>query len=213
MRSHADNLNQGRDRLFEQLQTTLRKFNTHSDGISDQAKIQIGCRLPLDFDVRAYQHYLTKQLSAEANIQFFAYEPAHRSSRNGPLVSAFSSAVRREFGVAAKYKHKTGTSDLNVVARCWNCPIIAYGPGDSSLDHTPNEHLHLEEYLQSIRVLNSAIENLASRFHPLMASCATRVDPELALKDNIDELPDTESRDRRTISALGPKNRLRGVSC
>ena len=24
---------------------------------------------------------------------------------------------------------KTGTSDMNVVARRWRCPILAYGPG------------------------------------------------------------------------------------
>ena len=52
---------------------------------------------------------------------------------------------------------KTGTSDMNVVAPIWRCPIVAYGPGDSSLDHTPNEHLQLNEYWKAINVLEETL--------------------------------------------------------
>ena len=48
---------------------------------------------------------------------------------------------------------KTGTSDMNVVAPVWQCPIVAYGPGDSALDHTPHEHLELDEYWTAVLVL------------------------------------------------------------
>ena len=47
---------------------------------------------------------------------------------------------------------------MNIVGRIWNCPIVAYGPGDSSLDHTPNEHIDLNEYLRAVRVLTRALE-------------------------------------------------------
>jgi len=43
-----------------------------------------------------------------------------------------------------------------VVGPVWNCPIVAYGPGNSSLDHTPNEHIEVEEYLRAIKVLERA---------------------------------------------------------
>ena len=46
---------------------------------------------------------------------------------------------------------------MNVVAPVWNCPIVAYGPGDSRLDHTPHEHLDLGEYLQAIEFLTSIL--------------------------------------------------------
>jgi LysW-gamma-L-lysine carboxypeptidase len=55
---------------------------------------------------------------------------------------------------------KTGTSDMNVVAPVWRCPIVAYGPGDSALDHTPNEHLDLDEYWKAVNVL----ENVLNQF-------------------------------------------------
>ena len=44
----------------------------------------------------------------------------------------------------------------------WSCPMVAYGPGDSSLDHTPDEHLSIEEYEKSITVLIGMLERLES---------------------------------------------------
>jgi LysW-gamma-L-lysine carboxypeptidase len=49
---------------------------------------------------------------------------------------------------------------MNVVGPVWRCPILAYGPGDSALDHTPNEHLSLEEYARAIDVLEHALAAL-----------------------------------------------------
>ena len=47
---------------------------------------------------------------------------------------------------------------MNVVAPLWNCPIVAYGPGDSSLDHTPDEHINLDAYVRAIEVLQDVLE-------------------------------------------------------
>jgi LysW-gamma-L-lysine carboxypeptidase len=56
---------------------------------------------------------------------------------------------------------KTGTADMNVVAPHWpQTPIVAYGPGDSSLDHTPHEHIDLTEYLRAIEVLTATLQIL-----------------------------------------------------
>ena len=51
---------------------------------------------------------------------------------------------------------------MNVVAPVWKCPIVAYGPGDSSLDHTPNEHLELDEYWKAVNVLEQTLRSLRS---------------------------------------------------
>ena len=51
-------------------------------------------------------------------------------------------------------------ADLNIVAPVWKCPALVYGPGDSALDHTPNEHIELEEYEKSIDVLSEALRGL-----------------------------------------------------
>jgi LysW-gamma-L-lysine carboxypeptidase len=51
---------------------------------------------------------------------------------------------------------------MNVVAPRWQCPIVAYGPGDSSLDHTPNEHVPLDEYRASIQIVADTVREFAS---------------------------------------------------
>lgn len=82
--------------------------------------------------------------------------PAYKADKNNPLVRVFLSAIRQHGGVP-NFSTKSGTSDMNIVAPLWQCPAIAYGPGDSSLDHTPNEHISLTEYLKSIDVLSAAL--------------------------------------------------------
>ena len=49
---------------------------------------------------------------------------------------------------------------MNVVGVAWTCPIVAYGPGDSSLDHTPEERQSLAEYVQAVATLTYVIEYL-----------------------------------------------------
>ncbi len=94
-------------------------------------------------------------------LQLRAHELAFRGDRNNALVRAFLGAVRT-VDPAAKpgFLVKSGTSDMNVVGPAWNCPILAYGPGDSSLDHTPHEHVSLDEYWRAVLVLEQALRNL-----------------------------------------------------
>jgi LysW-gamma-L-lysine carboxypeptidase len=51
---------------------------------------------------------------------------------------------------------------MNVVAPAWNCPILAYGPGDSALDHTPDEHLPLDDYRRAQEVVENVLRNLST---------------------------------------------------
>jgi LysW-gamma-L-lysine carboxypeptidase len=49
---------------------------------------------------------------------------------------------------------------MNIVGPAWGTPIVAYGPGDSSLDHTPEEHITIEEFRRAVDVLTHALETL-----------------------------------------------------
>ena len=51
---------------------------------------------------------------------------------------------------------------MNVVGPVWGQNIVAYGPGDSRLDHTPQEHIQLAEYSHAIDVLELVLRELAS---------------------------------------------------
>jgi LysW-gamma-L-lysine carboxypeptidase len=94
-----------------------------------------------------------------ARLRFWGADLPFRAEKNTPLVRAFLKAIRAE-ELEPAFKVKSGTSDMNVVGPAWNCPIVAYGPGDSSLDHTPSEHLDLAEYLQAIAILTRVLRSV-----------------------------------------------------
>jgi [amino group carrier protein]-lysine/ornithine hydrolase len=52
---------------------------------------------------------------------------------------------------------------LNIVAPVWKCPAVVYGPGDSALDHTPNEHIALEDYAKAVAVLVNVLNGLLQK--------------------------------------------------
>lgn len=150
--------NASRPRLFDQLLPSLRDMGCRSDGLYNTAFLKVGVRLPPDFDSEAFATQL-RAWAGEAQIVTYAGEPAFQTSRSDPLARLFNRALRQH-GAEPRYKLKTGTSDMNVVGPVWQCPIVAYGPGDSQLDHTPNEHLVLAAYQQAIAVLQTVLESV-----------------------------------------------------
>ena len=152
--------NEGRVRVTDQASPSLRSIHTDSDGLSDGVAMTVGVRLPLDLPPDALAAQLTP-LAGAAELVFSGHETAYRADKNTPLARAFLQAIRAEGGTPA-FKTKTGTSDMNVVGPVWRCPIVAYGPGDSALDHTPHEHVDMDEFLRAVRVLTSVVEDLPS---------------------------------------------------
>jgi len=145
------------DGLFDSVDLRLDQFRTGSDGLRDTARATIGMRLPEEFRAAAFKLRaceLADELGLE--IEFRGELPAHTGSRADGLGRAFGRALASR-GVRPRFLKKTGTSDMNVVGPAWKCPIVAYGPGDSSLDHTPNEHIVLEDYERAIEVLSAAL--------------------------------------------------------
>ena len=82
-------------------------------------------------------------------------------NKSSPLVHALSSAVRKVLNKPATLLRKTGTGDMNILGRAMNVPIVTYGPGDSHLDHTLDEHIVVSEYLDSIQVYKETILKLS----------------------------------------------------
>jgi [amino group carrier protein]-lysine/ornithine hydrolase len=152
--------NEGKAQLFEQLLPSLRAIASGSDGLADWAALTIGIRLPPGVDPDALKQALAGA-GFGGQLHFRGGCPAYRGDKNNPLVRAFLKGVRAAGGTPG-FLLKTGTSDMNVVGPAWRCPILAYGPGDSSLDHTPEEHVDVAEYLRAIDVLERALRQLVA---------------------------------------------------
>lgn len=171
--AYAARFNEGREKPFDQLSPSLRRFNTStSEDIHEHADAQLAWRLPVGFDADGFRREISAYVAAyvesgfsrtDFELTFRGYEPAWRGDRNNALVRGFLSAIRSvDPSVQPGFVIKTGTSDMNVVAPIWKCPIVAYGPGDSALDHTPNEHLLLDEYWRAVQVVEAMLRQLAA---------------------------------------------------
>jgi LysW-gamma-L-lysine carboxypeptidase len=90
-------------------------------------------RLPPGFDAQALLSRL-RPLAGEADLTVDGVQEAYRSDKRTPLVPPFLRAIRAAGGTP-RFTVKLGTSDITVVGPAWQCPIVAYGPGDASLDN------------------------------------------------------------------------------
>jgi LysW-gamma-L-lysine carboxypeptidase len=156
---YAAQRNGGRSGHFDTVDPALLDFRTFSDGLNDGAAIKVVTRIPPGLEASDLRQAV-EQWCNGASVKFYPSDPPFQAAKNTPLVRAMLRAIRAEEG-KPRFKLKTGTSDMNIVGPAWGCPIVAYGPGDSSLDHTPEEHIQIDEFLRSINVLAGALETLA----------------------------------------------------
>jgi [amino group carrier protein]-lysine/ornithine hydrolase len=154
------------ERAFARLDCRLEGIaGGESDGLAERAELRIGYRIPPGLDV----HQIQEEASALARsngpsrieVAVLASEEPVRASRTSALARSFARAIADEGG-RATFKEKSGTSDMNILAPAWGCPIVAYGPGDSRYDHTPVERLGLGDYARAISVLRGVL-NRASK--------------------------------------------------
>ncbi len=166
IKTYVDAFNADKQKAFDKLLLTLRGMNSESNDFEQWAKLRVGVRLPVDISPKDWYQTLEKTLRVSETLRVlieptgFAV-PAWECRKNTPLVRAFLSGIRSRGG-EPRFVYKTGTADLNIVAPVWKCPTVVYGPGDSTLDHTPNEHIELEEYSKSVEVLSAALSKLTS---------------------------------------------------
>lgn len=165
--NRADAHNQGRERVFEQIQCTVQSMGASTDGFMRRCDITLGLRLPMDVSPQRIERDLCADLQSlhlghaiGATLDCEGAEQAWVVDRTDPVVQSISAAIGAR-GDRPRAIVKTGTADLNVVAPIWRCPIAAYGPGDSALDHTPNEHISLTELDRAVRTLADALPILA----------------------------------------------------
>jgi LysW-gamma-L-lysine carboxypeptidase len=156
--AHAAALNGGRAWRFDTLDPALRAMRTFGDGLEEGVEMSIGLRLPPRLDLVALQQEMRARCNG-AQLTFPYSEPPFLAEKNTPPVRALLRAIRAEGG-RPRFKLKMGTSDMNVVGPAWGCPIVAYGPGDAALDHTPDEHIEIEEFRRGVDVLAQALEIL-----------------------------------------------------
>ena len=165
IKAYVETFNSDKPKVFDRLLLTLRGMDSDSNDFEQWAHLNVGVRLPVDVPPNDWYGKLEETLKVSETFRVLIEPagvavPAWTCEKNTQLVRAFLKGIRSQGG-EPRFVYKTGTADLNIVAPIWKCPALVYGPGDSSLDHTPAEHIALEEYLKAVSVLRAALKELA----------------------------------------------------
>ena len=131
---------------------------TSDDGLAVEATLEIQLRVPPRYTTDEVRELADAELEAGTVHWHDAIEPTVQSPRT-EVARAFRVAIREQGG-DPRLLRKTGTADMNLYAGAWDCPMVTYGPGDSSLDHAPDERLDLAELDRAVAVLESVGEAL-----------------------------------------------------
>lgn len=154
---------------FERYGAALRSIRTEDRGTWGEARLSAGVRLPPGEGLAGFRRRFREALDATVErwpgavltTRFRGGQEAWRASRSTPLVASFLRAIRAGGG-DPRFVVKTGTADLTIVGPAWpDTPMAVYGPGDGALDHTPDEHVDLEEYLRAIAILVGVITSMS----------------------------------------------------
>ncbi|WP_247003707.1 [LysW]-lysine hydrolase [Halosolutus gelatinilyticus] len=121
------------------------------DGLSVEATLKVQLRVPPSLDVDIVRETAEAELEI-GTVSWAEPIPPVMESPRTEVARAFRAAIRKGGG-EPRLLRKTGTSDMNLYAGAWDCPMVTYGPGNSDLDHAPDERLSLDEFDESVAVL------------------------------------------------------------
>ncbi|MFC6716179.1 [LysW]-lysine hydrolase [Natrialbaceae archaeon GCM10025810] len=121
------------------------------DGLSVEATLDVQLRIPPSLDADTVRETAEAELEV-GTVSWAEPIPPVMMSPRTEVARAFRAAIRKEGG-EPRLLRKTGTSDMNLYAREWDCPMVTYGPGNSELDHAPDERLSLSEFDRSVEIL------------------------------------------------------------
>ncbi|MFC4436286.1 MULTISPECIES: [LysW]-lysine hydrolase [Natrialbaceae] len=121
------------------------------DGLSVETTLEVQLRVPPALDVETVRETAEAELEIGTVSWAEPIPPVMKSPRT-EVARAFRAAIRKE-DAEPRLLRKTGTSDMNLYAGAWDCPMVTYGPGNSDLDHAPDERLSLTEFDRSVDVL------------------------------------------------------------
>jgi LysW-gamma-L-lysine carboxypeptidase len=147
--------------VFEQVTTKPVDIEggVSEDGLSVETTMDVQLRVPPSLDVGTVREAAEAKLEVGTVTWKDKVPPVMMSPRT-EVARAFRVAIREDGG-DPRLVRKTGTSDMNIYAGAWDCPMVTYGPGNSDLDHAPDERLPLSEFDRSVSILERVARTLS----------------------------------------------------
>ncbi len=148
--------------------TGIKGGNSSASFIPSHCEILVQLRIPPQLTPdkvfeevkRKIDRYKATNPKVRVAVETVDVAKAFEADRRSVIVRALAWGIRKTTLNYASFSRKTGTGDMNVLGNALKIPVVTYGPGDSTLDHTPNEHIDIQEYLDSIEVLKKTLKKL-----------------------------------------------------
>ena len=148
---------------------TLIKGGKADNVVPGECQVIIDVRIPpnmephqiLEKAKRVAESYSAEE-GVEVQVELLDSIKGFEVSEKAPLVEAFKKAIRKITGKEPILRRKTASCDANLFVAERKTPTVVYGPGNSKLDHAPNENISIPEYLQAIKVLEEVLQELTS---------------------------------------------------
>jgi LysW-gamma-L-lysine carboxypeptidase len=136
--------------------------------IPSTAALHINVRIPptltvegvLDQANKVVKAYRAENREVDAGLEVIDSCPPYEADKNSLLVRSLAYAIRKVRKQQGVLVRRTGSGDMNYFGSMRHIPVVTYGPGDSHLDHTPDEFVVVEEYLDSIQILCTGLQKL-----------------------------------------------------
>ncbi len=149
---------------------TMIRGGSFSNVVPKSCTVTLDVRTPpgttsasVESDLRGVvDEYARTMPGARFDLSFAEATEAYEAPKSSLIVRAFQRSIIKNLAVKPVFTHKTGTGDLNTLAQRIGIPCVAYGPGDSKLEHTEGEHVEVADYLNSIKVLKGVIQEFGS---------------------------------------------------
>jgi len=148
--------------VFETVTPTATTFSggLADDGDSVEASVEAQFRVPPGETPQTVREAV-EGATDQGSLTWTQEIPAHVGDPRSSVAGALRAGIR-DAGGEPTHLRKTGTADSNLYASGWDVPVATYGPGDSTLDHAPDERLPLAEFDRAVDVLTTACEQLAN---------------------------------------------------
>ena len=148
--------------------TGIKGGNPSASFIPSECEILVQLRIPPQLTPdqvfeevkRKIDRYKSTNPKVTVTLEKVDVAKAFEADRRSVIVRALAWGIRKTTLNYASFSRKTGTGDMNVLGNALKIPVVTYGPGDSRLDHTPNEHIDIQEYIDSIEVLKKTLKKL-----------------------------------------------------
>lgn len=156
---------------FDSVSTCLRRIEggANSGTVPSSCKMIIEYRIPPGQTVKSISEAIkngrilfeSDNPTTLVNTRILDTVEPYLCNTKSKLVKAFTRTIYLQNKKRVKLVRKTGSGDMNFYGAASTIPIITYGPGDPHLDHTPNEHIKIQDYLDSIHILKESLRRLS----------------------------------------------------